>query len=393
MTKIVSLVAENFKRLRAVEINPDDHTVVISGRNAQGKSSVLDAIQAALAGKRGVKELTEPIRQGESKARVVLELDDLRIERKWTPSGSQLVVSPRDGAAKFNSPQAILDKLIGALSFDPLEFANADPKTQVEQLIDAVGAREQLDVLAADRREAYETRTDANREVKRYQAEVDSRSDAREVEPVDPSKLSTELEGAIELERARDEWQRIEDRIVELRAQQAKLTEAAQAVKEHVNPRYSEEIRVELRHATEINKAAQRWIDLNAAREYLDDAQRRSEALTSRIRHIDEAKDKLVASLDLPVDGLTFDEDGILLNSVPFVQASAAERLKVSVAMAMSMNPDLRVICIRDASLLDDESFAAIQAMAAERDYQVWYEVVGDRGDIGVVIEDGAVQA
>ena len=48
--KIVSLEAENYKRLKAVEITPDGNMVVIGGRNAQGKSSVLDAIWAALGG-------------------------------------------------------------------------------------------------------------------------------------------------------------------------------------------------------------------------------------------------------------------------------------------------------------------------------------------------------
>jgi len=43
-------------------------------------------------------------------------------------------------------------------------------------------------------------------------------------------------------------------------------------------------------------------------------------------------------------------------------------------------------IVIRDASL------AAVAAMAAERDAQVWLERVGD-GDVGaVVIEDGTVR-
>lgn len=80
-------------------------------------------------------------------------------------------------------------------------------------------------------------------------------------------------------------------------------------------------------------------------------------------------------------------------NGVPFVQASAAERLKVSVAMAMALNPELRVICIRDASLLDDDSKRALMALAEEHDYQIWYEVVGDGGEVGVVIEDGEVQS
>lgn len=48
--KIVHLVAENVKKLRAVEISPKGELVTISGKNGQGKTSVLDAIWWALAG-------------------------------------------------------------------------------------------------------------------------------------------------------------------------------------------------------------------------------------------------------------------------------------------------------------------------------------------------------
>ena len=46
--RITKFEAENFKRLKAVSIDPDTNTVVLGGRNAQGKSSVLDGIMAAL---------------------------------------------------------------------------------------------------------------------------------------------------------------------------------------------------------------------------------------------------------------------------------------------------------------------------------------------------------
>jgi DNA repair exonuclease SbcCD ATPase subunit len=388
MTKIVRLEAENFKRLSAVEINPDEFTVVIAGRNAQGKSSVLDAIQAALAGKKGVKELSEPIRQGESKARVVLELDDIRVERKWTPSGSQLVVGPKDGTAKFNSPQAVLDKLIGALSFDPLEFAQADPKTQVEQLIDAVGAREELETIAQQRKEAYEERTVVNRDVRRLEAElVAAKRDVPDsydgTGPLDQQALSEEYGAAREKVALRERWLRLKTELDEIETRAAALPET----------RDVEVINDLLSKAVAHNVAAEAFKRAEKITDDLAEARREADALSGQIETSDNSKQTVIARASLPVPGLTFDEEGIQLNGVPFQQSSAAERLKVSVAMAMAMNPELRVICIRDASLLDQESFSQIAFMAAEKDYQIWYEVVGDSAhEMGVVIEDGAVQ-
>ena len=40
MSKIIKLQAENVKRLKAIEITPAGNTVIITGKNAQGKSSV-----------------------------------------------------------------------------------------------------------------------------------------------------------------------------------------------------------------------------------------------------------------------------------------------------------------------------------------------------------------
>src|SRR4051812_37263172 len=66
--KIISLHAENVKRLKAVDITPDSPTVVIAGKNGQGKSSVLDSILLALAGKDAAKLMTRPIRDGAERA-------------------------------------------------------------------------------------------------------------------------------------------------------------------------------------------------------------------------------------------------------------------------------------------------------------------------------------
>lgn len=390
--RITKLTAENFKRLKAVSIDPDDHTVVIAGRNAQGKSSVLDAIQAALAGRAGAKTLTRPIRDGESKARVVVELDDLVVERRWTAGGTSLAVTPKGSNAKLNSPQAVLDRLIGSLSFDPLAFAEAEPKQQVETLIDLIG-REAFDEIAAQRKAAYDARTEANREVKSLRAQFAKVEDAEPAEPVDFSGLSAELEASLELDRARAEYERIEEEIAALREKQERVKAAGQAIIDTHRPRPSSVVRAEMDRAAETNQAAQRWIDRQAIEAALNEVEASANAHTTRIENLDHKKARLIEEANLPVAGLAFDEDGVTLNGVPFTQASAAERLKVSVSMAMALNPDLRVICIRDASLLDADSKRALVALAEKHDYQIWYEVVGDGGEIGVIIEDGEAQA
>src|SRR5450759_2931486 len=157
--KIIRLTAENTKRLKAVDITPAVHVQIIGGRNAAGKSSVLDAIWLALGGGAAARETTRPIRDGEDHASVRLDLGDLVVTRTWTGDKTALTVASQDGA-KYSSPQGVLDALVGRLSFDPLEFTKLGGREQVAALLDLVNLDVDLDQLAGDRKAAYETRTE-----------------------------------------------------------------------------------------------------------------------------------------------------------------------------------------------------------------------------------------
>ncbi len=67
----------------------------------------------------------------------------------------------------------------------------------------------------------------------------------------------------------------------------------------------------------------------------------------------------------------------------------AAEKLRASVSIAMAMNPKLRVIRVRDGSLLDEDGLRLLAEMADKSDYQIWIERVDSSGKVGFVLEDG----
>ena len=114
--------------------------------------------------------------------------------------------------------------------------------------------------------------------------------------------------------------------------------------------------------------------------------------LTHEMDEIDEDKAKQLAEAPMPVEGLSFDESQVLFRGVPFSQASSAEQLRVSVAMAAAGNPDLRIMLIRDGSLLDPDSLKLISEFATDQDYQIWIERVGEGEECQVIIEDGQVK-
>src|SRR5690606_9517554 len=120
-------------------------------------------------------------------------------------------------------------------------------------------------------------------------------------------------------------------------------------------------------------------------RTLIDDLEGDAESLTSKIQAIDQQKADMLAKAPFPVCGLGFDENGVTLNGLPFDQASSAERLRVSVAMGIALNPKLRVMLIRDGSLLDSDSLALVAQMAEEHDTQVWVERVSEGEDVSVI--------
>jgi hypothetical protein len=93
----------------------------------------------------------------------------------------------------------------------------------------------------------------------------------------------------------------------------------------------------------------------------------------------------------MPIEGISFDDENVLYNGIPFSQLSSAEQLKVSISMAMSMNPKLRIVRIMDGSLLDNSSMKTVKEMADTNDFQIWIEKVDESGKIGIYIEDGEI--
>ena len=58
----------------------------------------------------------------------------------------------------------------------------------------------------------------------------------------------------------------------------------------------------------------------------------------------------------------------------------------------MRSNAKLKIVRVRDGSLLDEESLALLAKMADAEGYQVWIERVDSGGRVGFVIEDGQLR-
>ena len=409
--KIIELQAENVKRLRAVEIRPDGTLQVIGGRNAQGKSSVLDAIWLALGGGKAGKETTLPIRDGESRASVTLDLGYLVVARSWTQKGTSLKVTSKDGAV-YGSPQKMLDELVGRLSFDPLEFTRLSAREQRDALLDLADLDVDMDALEAERAEVFAQRTEVGRQGKAI-GDVQVDDDLPDTERSAQDFIARIRESEAHNRRADDAMSDYEAAAREVEQTEARVDSLRQQLNDAEESLYSASQRAEMRLKTaqtfvkvdvspledeleSVEELNQQIRANNAAREK---AQRKAVLakewadLSDQISELDHKKALALASAAFPVPGLGFDEQGVTFQGVPFSQASSAERIRVSVAMAMALNPKLRVLRIKDGSLLDEDTLAAIREQVKEQDFQLWLERVGDADEGAIIIEDGQVQA
>lgn len=457
--KIIKLKAENVKRLTAVEITPDGNTITIGGNNEAGKSSVLDAIAMALGGAKLAP--TEPIRKGQNEALIEVDLGDYVVTRRFkrvfkevgsdqpdVPTNeftSSLTVTSKpkgdEPAAKFASPQAMLDKLLGSLSFDPLTFANAsgtDQQTILKRVV-------KLDTSDLDQaiKDLEAKQTESSRELKsaialeasatRYDDAPASRISAADVagelEVANQLKdTATEKTRLVELaERAAANIQRaididerkiedaraaiadLERRIAEKTAfidqmsdivagnrvslsQQEEIVTTARAVAKDALEQVPDikTIKTRIKQVEDLNRKYETNRAADEAHTRAADARRVHESIKANLDATRRAREARIQAAAFPVEGLAFGDNGLLYKGVPFAQASQAVKLRVSVAVGVALNPSLKVLLIREGAFLDEKNLALVAQLAEEAGAQVWIERVGTQG-VSVVIEDGRV--
>lgn len=452
--RVVSLQAQNVMRLAAVEIAwaADKSTLTIGGKNGAGKSSVLNAVAMALGGAALCPD--EPIRRGESEGFVEVNLGELVVRREfsrekitrpvegqdqqafigWSETKSRISVKNADGI-RLGTPQSILDKLIGKLSFDPLAFAamgneGAEGEKRQAAILRQVVGLDTTDI-DAKRAAAFQRRAALNKQLKDGEAVVAamvSYPDApAEETPMDAigaemlkaeehRKLADEAERAVSTCEARiasleTQCQTRYARIEELHRQIASIqeelvpleqnftaegknldalkitAEAARAVVPDVSA-----IRQKLANAeaTNVKVRANKAKAIEVKR--LEGIEQQAKAEDAEVKRLEREKEEALRAVKFPVEGLGVGDGGVTFNGIPFKQASTAEQMRVSVAVGFALNPGLKLLLVRNGNALDEDSMKLVAEQAEKAGGQILMEyVTKDASEVSVMIEDGHV--
>ena len=409
--RIIELRGENFKKIKARVRRPDDDLVLLTGKNDQGKSSAIDLIISMLCGKH-TKMIPQPIRKGQTHADGRLDLGKFIVTVKWTEKGRYLEVTNAEGYIPPLPPQELLDTFVGEISFDLSKFIEMEDKERTELFLKLAG----IDFGPIDQEieRLVEERRLQGIKMKMYAGdrEVITIENLPEV-PINTSKLSDKYDEAIsvnnEIRDVQGESQnnssliltnlthikKLKEEILELEEENKRIGESNTKLNKWLSenkPIETEEIKQEMFNANKINEQ----IGARERNKVKDQKHKYElsvyEKQTTKITERRKSKDKTLQEAKLPLPGLTVNSLGTFFNDTPINQLSSSEKLKVGMSVAMALNYKLKVILVKEASLLDKDNLQVIREMAKGKGYQVWLEYVTSNKKMGFYFVDGEIK-
>ncbi|ERL15481.1 AAA family ATPase [Atopobium sp. BV3Ac4] len=420
--KIASLELENVKRIKAVSITPTtDGLTVIGGRNAQGKTSVLDAIAWALGGNSFKPQ--NPNREGSTTpAKLKIELSNGLIVTRQGSSGTLKVVDPTGK----KSGQTLLNSFIEQLALNLPKFMNSTDKEKAEVLLDLIGVKDQIKALDNQ----IETLSDQRRPLKtdylgkrKVAADMPYYADAPE-QPISATEL-IERQQAILAKNSQN--QTIRQKVVDLEAQM-KLKEQQEAdarervkqierdlvaannqVSAIVNEKFqlsnslsstkdvaqklvdesTEDIEQKLRDIDAINekvRANQRRADLEAEAETTEETYK---AISDQIETVRKQRIALLEGANMPLDDLDVKDGYLVYKGITWSDMSSAEQLRVATAIVRALKPDCGFVLVDKLEQMDTQTLADFGSWAQSVGLQVIGTRVSTGDECSVVIEDG----
>ena len=438
----------NFQVIKEFNADFDGNVYFITGDNELGKSTVLKAIGALLTGNRDAV-----LKNGESKgfAKMIVGDDgeEYEVELKFTkanPRGTLSIKSKTTGMKSDNV--SMLQKIFGYTDFDAVEFSRwsetAEGRRKQIEVVKSLLPEEvrtriaEIDTTVAGLKTE---RTGVNRDLKTYKSISDAagqglttqdlKTYAKQKDITELMKEQAENAQLIEkaktvrsaLEQRKKQLEEIPERLAAAKATYEKAIEEAKKAIERTEKLYKEaiaqiesekadyEVRKanaekwlanyeennpekldtseQLRKAEEHNKKAAKVADYLSKKKQADDKKSEAEKMDSEIEELSAEREKLISSAKLPISGLSFCDDGLVLNDVPFVagKVSDSQIMEVAAKLIIASNPTVKVFRIARGESLGQKRLQAILDLAKKEGFQGFIESVV-RGQQDLIIEE-----
>ena len=408
MVKINQLEIENVKRIKAVQLTPSESGLtVIGGRNAQGKTSVLDSIAWALGGDRF--RPSQPKREG-ANASPYLHItlsNGLVVERKG--ENSSLKVIDPDGN---KGGQQLLNEFIEQLALNLPKFMNQSSKEKAETLLKIIGVGDELYRLENEETRIYNQRHAvgivADQKAK-YAKEMPVFPDV----PKEPVSVSELIRRQQDILARNGENQRKRDKAYELQAERNRLAERVNNLKselekaqnqlivadsemetafktaEQLHDESTAELERDIADIESVNQKIRANLDREKAEIDAEGYKKEYDSLTDEIEAVRQAKRDLLKGADLPLDGLSVENGELTYNGFKWDNMSASEQLKVATAIVRKLNPNCGFVLIDKLEQMDTDTLKEFSEWLENQNLQAIATRVGTGEECSIIIDDG----
>lgn len=402
MIKIESLELENVKRVHHVRLEPKaDGLTVIGGKNAQGKTSILDAIAWGLGGD---KFKPEGANNDEAKtpAKICIELSNgLVVERKGT-KGALYVTDPTGKRAG----QTLLDALIEKLALNLPKFLEMNDKEKANQLLKIIGVEEELTALEKEEERLYNERLLQGRIAEQKKGAFDDLGAYIEDvpdEPISAAEMVKQQQEILARNGQRMQWKRdhdqlmddimrveriIEDNKKRLHDLQEKLKVVEKSPKE-LEMESTAEIEASLQNIEEINRSVEFNKRKKAAEADMQETAAAYDALNEKVEEVRRQKKALLEGADLPLPELSIENGALTYKGHVWKDMSSSEQLRVATAIVRKLKPDCGFILMDKLEQFDIDSLNEFGTWLEEQGLQVIATRVSTGNECQIIIEDG----
>lgn len=417
MVKITSFEAENVKRIKAVQFSPsEDGLTIIGGKNANGKTSVLDSIVYALGGEKYRPKNFN--RDGSAvPGKIKIELSNgLIVER----SGKNATLKVTDPTGR-KAGQKLLNEFIEPLALNLPKFLNASDKEKGETLLQIIGVGEELAELDKQENLIYGERTlvgrDADKKAKLAEA-LEYYSDAPE-ELVSASELikqqqeilakngrneefrqkanDLEKKEALAWEKvtlAQAELEKAQARLEELKKEFNEVSEAKEAAffdASKLEDESTAEIEENIANIEEINRRVRANLTKANALDEAEQLRNEYSKMTDKLEEVRSRRKALLDSADLPLEGLSVSEGALVYKGQQWSDMSSAEQLIVATAIVRKLNPECGFVLMDKLEQMDTDTLAEFGSWLETEGLQVIATRVSTGEECSIIIEDGTV--
>lgn len=406
---IASLELENVKRVRAVSFDPAPAGLtLLGGKNRQGKTSVLDAICYALGGE-SYRPSDLQNRDGVATARMDITLSNgLRVVR----DGKNAALKVTDPAGR-KAGQTLLNSFIEELALNLPKFLNSNSKDKAKTLLRILGIEDQLAALEQEERKLTDERLLAGREADRKAKYADELPEYPEApdEPLSGADMSRKLQAALSVNAENEAKRRQAVAIAhDLNNQQAVCDQlrAELARAEKVMQKLSNDLKAAKEAATDLKDVDTSTLDAeleqidvinnkvrtnqekSRAKDEAEQAKAIHAAMNNKVADVRKRRDDLLASVDLPLPGLSVEAGELIYNGSKWDCMSGMEKIRVATAIVRRLKPSCGFILLDGLEAFDaDELNKLREWLIGEGLQAIGTKVCEDGADI--IIEDGMI--